>query len=121
MSKTSGMNILDLGDGDNKAEEQYLLRNTNIKGSLDTSTFEISPNISDNKSSNITMESFINMDNKMVYNLPWIEKYRPDNFTEIISHNDILNALNKLIINKSLPHLIFYGPPGTGKTTTILA
>jgi replication factor C subunit 3/5 len=57
----------------------------------------------------------------IVYNLPWIEKYRPENFDDIISHNDILNALKKLIDNKSLPHLIFYGPPGTGKTTTILA
>ena len=59
--------------------------------------------------------------NKIVYNLPWIEKYRPETFEDIVSHNDILNALNKLIHNKSFPHLIFYGPPGTGKTTTILA
>jgi len=58
---------------------------------------------------------------KQQYNLPWIEKYRPDNFEDIISHNDILNALDKMINNNSLPHLIFYGPPGTGKTTTILA
>lgn len=55
------------------------------------------------------------------YNLPWIEKYRPDTFEDIVSHNDILNALENMISNNSLPHLIFYGPPGTGKTTTILA
>ena len=54
------------------------------------------------------------------YNLPWIEKYRPLEFTSIISHHDILNALTKMIQNKNIPHLMFYGPPGIGKTTTIL-
>jgi replication factor C subunit 3/5 len=53
--------------------------------------------------------------------LPWVEKYRPNDLKSIISHVDILNTLNNLINNNKLPHLIFYGPPGTGKTTTILA
>jgi replication factor C subunit 3/5 len=53
--------------------------------------------------------------------LPWVEKYRPNDLKSIISHEDILNTLNNLINNNKLPHLIFYGPPGTGKTTTILA
>lgn len=30
-------------------------------------------------------------------------------------------AVNRLIDNGKLPHLLFYGPPGTGKTSTILA
>ena len=54
------------------------------------------------------------------YNLPWIEKYRPADFNKIISHEDILIALTKMIQKKNLPHLMFYGPPGIGKTTTIL-
>lgn len=58
--------------------------------------------------------------NEVTFNLQWVEKYRPDDFKNIVSHGDILNALNRLIKNNSLPHLIFYGPPGTGKTTTIL-
>ena len=53
--------------------------------------------------------------------LPWVEKYRPNDLNSIISHEDILNTLKNLINNNKLPHLIFYGPPGTGKTTTILA
>ena len=53
--------------------------------------------------------------------LPWVEKYRPENFDTIISHNHIINVLTNLINNNHLPHIIFYGPPGTGKTTTILA
>lgn len=53
--------------------------------------------------------------------LPWVEKYRPNDLKGIISHTHILNTLQNLINNDKLPHLIFYGPPGTGKTTTILA
>lgn len=53
--------------------------------------------------------------------LPWVEKYRPNNFEDIISHVDVLNTLNNLIKNNKMQHMIFYGPPGTGKTTTILA
>jgi len=53
--------------------------------------------------------------------LPWVEKYRPQDLTDIISHKEIINTLTNLISNNKIPHMIFYGPPGTGKTTTILA
>ena len=57
-----------------------------------------------------------NMDKSM----PWIEKYRPTHFDDIV-----LDPLNREffqnIVNKGrFPNLIFYGPPGTGKTTTII-
>jgi replication factor C subunit 3/5 len=51
--------------------------------------------------------------------LPWVEKYRPKNFDELVSHSDIISTLVKLIESRKLPHLLFYGPPGTGKTSTI--
>ena len=54
-------------------------------------------------------------------NLPWVEKYRPDMLEEVVSHDHIVDTLNRFIEKGSLPHLLFYGPPGTGKTTTILA
>ena len=52
--------------------------------------------------------------------MPWIEKYRPTHFEDIV-----LDPLNRIlfenIIQKNkFPNLIFYGPPGTGKTTTII-
>lgn len=53
--------------------------------------------------------------------LPWIEKYRPNDLNEIVSHDSIIDILNKFIKNKSFPHVLFYGPPGTGKTSTITA
>lgn len=54
-------------------------------------------------------------------NLPWIEKYRPCNITEIKGHVDIIEVLKRYQNISCMPHLLFYGPPGSGKTSTILA
>lgn len=51
--------------------------------------------------------------------LPWIEKYRPGNINDIISHKEIILSLKNFIEFKTLPHLLFYGPSGSGKTSTI--
>ncbi|CAI8055030.1 Replication factor C subunit 5 [Geodia barretti] len=53
--------------------------------------------------------------------LPWVEKYRPQNLDELISHRDIISTIQRFMCEDRLPHLLFYGPPGTGKTSTILA
>lgn len=53
--------------------------------------------------------------------LPWVEKYRPSNIDEIISHDQNIETIKKLLVGKSLPHLLFYGSSGTGKTSTIMA
>ncbi len=52
--------------------------------------------------------------------MPWVEKYRPSCFDDIV-----LDPVNKTILSNILktnyfPNLLFYGPPGTGKTTTII-
>lgn len=52
--------------------------------------------------------------------IPWVEKYRPCTFDNIV-----LDPLNKIILTNiieknSFPNLLLYGPPGTGKTTTII-
>jgi replication factor C subunit 3/5 len=51
---------------------------------------------------------------------PLVEKYRPNQFDDIV-----LDPLNKTILKNIIessyfPNLLFYGPPGTGKTTTII-
>jgi replication factor C subunit 3/5 len=53
-------------------------------------------------------------------NIPWIEKYRPENFENIVldEYNKIL--LNNIVEMDHFPNILFYGPPGTGKTTTII-
>jgi replication factor C subunit 3/5 len=52
--------------------------------------------------------------------IPWVEKYRPNSFDNIV-----LGPINQSIFNNVLqanyfPNMLFYGPPGTGKTTTII-
>jgi DNA polymerase III delta prime subunit len=51
---------------------------------------------------------------------PWIEKYRPQNFNEIVLNENNKILLNNVIKNNHFPNLLLYGPPGTGKTTTII-
>lgn len=47
--------------------------------------------------------------------LPWIEKYRPMNLDNIVSHERIIKTLKQFISKNEFPHVLFYGPPGTGK------
>lgn len=53
--------------------------------------------------------------------LPWVEKYRPQKIDEIISHDQNIESIKKMLKEGSLPHLLFHGTPGTGKTSLILA
>jgi len=53
-------------------------------------------------------------------NIPWVEKYRPNDFDDIV-----LDPMNRVLFQQILeknyfPNVLFYGPPGTGKTTTII-
>jgi len=51
---------------------------------------------------------------------PWVEKYRPRSFNEIVSQNIAINNLKDFVKHGSMPHMIFSGPAGTGKTSTAL-
>ena len=52
--------------------------------------------------------------------LPWVEKYRPKDIDNIISHKHIIKTIKSMINNNNIPHLLLYGPAGTGKTSTAL-
>ena len=52
---------------------------------------------------------------------PWVEKYRPQNLSEVVQQEEAVRALQSTVETGNLPHLIFYGPPGTGKTSLALA
>ena len=52
--------------------------------------------------------------------IPWVEKYRPLTFDEIVSQNIAVNNLKKFVKSGDMPHMIFTGPAGTGKTSTAL-
>ena len=51
---------------------------------------------------------------------PWVEKYRPTQFDDIVLDPLNKKLLKNIIKQNSFPNLLFYGPPGTGKTTTII-
>jgi replication factor C subunit 3/5 len=53
--------------------------------------------------------------------LPWIEKYRPKDLGELISHDSKVKVLRELSKKREMPHLLLYGQSGTGKTSLILA
>ena len=53
-------------------------------------------------------------------NIPWVEKYRPKNFENIVIEETNLKIFKNMIENNYFPNFLFYGPPGTGKTTTII-
>ena len=52
--------------------------------------------------------------------IPWVEKYRPTKFEDIVLEKMNRKILDNIIENDNFPNLLFYGPPGTGKTTTII-
>jgi len=53
--------------------------------------------------------------------LPWVEKYRPKNLSEVIGHEEITKRLKSYIEKKNLPNMLFSGPAGTGKTSSSIA
>jgi DNA polymerase III delta prime subunit len=55
-----------------------------------------------------------------ISNKPWVEKYRPLHFNDIVLDNMNYLILNNIIKKNSFPNMLLYGPPGTGKTTTII-
>lgn len=51
---------------------------------------------------------------------PWIEKYRPETFTELKLKDTHQRIFKNIIETNYFPNMLFYGPPGTGKTTAIM-
>jgi replication factor C subunit 2/4 len=52
--------------------------------------------------------------------IPFIEKYRPKNFDDLILPQSMQYKITNIIETKTLPNIIITGSPGTGKTSTML-
>ena len=57
---------------------------------------------------------------KSNYFIPWVEKYRPNNFKDIVLSDNNKIILENILLENYFPNLLLFGPPGTGKTTTII-
>ena len=48
-------------------------------------------------------------------NMPWVDKYRPNNLDKIIQQDEITTLLKETVKTGQMPNLLFYGSPGVGK------
>ena len=57
---------------------------------------------------------------KIIINrIPFIEKYRPIKFEDLILPDDIISKLINITQSNIIPNILISGPSGTGKTSTI--
>jgi len=50
----------------------------------------------------------------------WTERYRPNNFKDVIGQEEIVKRIDGFVSSKNLPHLLFSGPAGVGKSSLAL-
>ena len=56
---------------------------------------------------------------KSGYDVPWVEKYRPETLEDVVGNEDTLVRLRAISKDGNMPNLILCGPPGTGKVSII--
>jgi replication factor C subunit 2/4 len=57
--------------------------------------------------------------NTKIHDIPWVEKYRPSNTSQVIVSSIIRAKIDSIIEKRDMPHIIITGDPGTGKTSTV--
>ena len=102
------------GEGEGEGTLENLIISSNIR------ILPVSTNINAPSSRQSSNNTGTNNSDFLKNSTPWVEKYRPSCFEDIV-----LDPLNKILLkniidNNYFPNLLFYGPPGTGKTTTII-
>ncbi|KAF9778215.1 P-loop containing nucleoside triphosphate hydrolase protein [Thelephora terrestris] len=57
--------------------------------------------------------------NNNAYELPWVEKYRPQVLDDIVGNEETIERLKVIAKDGNCPHIVISGMPGIGKTTSI--
>ncbi|XP_067138336.1 replication factor C subunit 2 [Centruroides vittatus] len=68
----------------------------------------------------IKQDPNISSEVKRKENIPWVEKYRPVRFIDVVGNEEMISRFEIFAKEGNLPNIILAGPPGVGKTTTIL-
>ncbi|KAJ3786132.1 P-loop containing nucleoside triphosphate hydrolase protein [Lentinula aff. detonsa] len=55
----------------------------------------------------------------VLYELPWVEKYRPQALDDVVGNTETIERLKVIARDGNCPHVIISGMPGIGKTTSI--
>ena len=50
--------------------------------------------------------------------IPFVEKYRPETFEDIVGHDEVIKRCRSYVANKAMPNICFAGSQGVGKTAT---
>jgi len=53
----------------------------------------------------------------MENNIIWTEKYRPNDFSDVLGQDHVTYRVKAFVKQKNMPHMLFSGPAGTGKTS----
>jgi hypothetical protein len=56
---------------------------------------------------------------KSGYDVPWVERYRPEMLEDVVGNEDTLVRLRAIAKDGNMPNLILCGPPGTGKVSSM--
>ena len=100
--------------------EKNIIVNSNINIMKSSSSSDNISNRMVTVSSSVENKMGINNSDFFKNSTPWVEKYRPTCFEDIVLDPINKTLLKNIIDNNYFPNLLFYGPPGTGKTTTII-
>jgi replication factor C subunit 2/4 len=55
---------------------------------------------------------------KSGYDMPWVERYRPETLEDVVGNEDTIVRLRAIAKDGNMPNLILCGPPGTGKVNS---
>ncbi|KAK0535735.1 replication factor C subunit 4 [Tilletia horrida] len=53
------------------------------------------------------------------YELPWVERYRPQTLDDVVGNSQTIDRLKAIQEGGNCPHLLISGLPGIGKTTSV--
>jgi DNA polymerase III delta prime subunit len=107
-------------------EEKSIIENVIISSDINILPTKINTNTNTNTNTNMLLpvqcenNTGTNNSDFLKNSTPWVEKYRPSCFEDIVLDPLNKTLLKNIIDNNYFPNLLFYGPPGTGKTTTII-